>query len=395
MTNKFKFFHAIYGKTGRKGPIPEGYKWFYIDEGFSKEALKKADECAHSFQWLSSTDITQYNQVKCWIPNIDNTKDGLFLRFLDVGEDDRKRPHTLRIEAYYFLSDFLNIDPDIPLALLIDSEFLQDENIVFNHSEWNIENKGKIQSLQNAIQNEDVNIYSTTILLTKEPICFRFRVPYSFLLLSSDTFRPLDINATSKKTPSIQKASAISKKNEIPSHTNHPCKIKNNISKKLYKLYLLCFALLIISSYSIYNNITKKQIIKKLNGTIVNLNNDLKQNIIELDLLNDQITNAKNILFQELGNKISKNFQEQTVDILLEKVINEKKSIQRKLSIKNKMIDKLAANKEETTKKILKDFDTLILALDQVLSSKIDDFPKLLDNLDIKEAKKIINAYNK
>lgn len=180
MSEDILFFPtAVYGKSGEGGKVPEGYRWLERSGGFPDPVFAWADKYAKSFQWVSKAGKSFYEPVTAWVPLGGREGGGLFFQILDAGDDDRGRPHTLRMKAAYVPPEAIEDNPDLLLFLLGSSQGADSGTPIAVPPAISPENNGPLEEFRKAWQQADLDPAHQAVLLTSEPDTFSLRPPHS------------------------------------------------------------------------------------------------------------------------------------------------------------------------------------------------------------------------
>ena len=91
---------AVFGKDLEHSKIAHGYDWIIVHDDFPKEACTILGRWLRGFQWRLGT--VTHSPAFAWLPvDTGSCRGGLVIRLLDIGNDDRGRPHCLRVEGLW------------------------------------------------------------------------------------------------------------------------------------------------------------------------------------------------------------------------------------------------------------------------------------------------------
>lgn len=261
---------AIFGKFMNAGKVPEGYRWLDKQDGFPESVFVLAEKYAKSFQWISKAGTSIYKPVTAWIPLSGRERIGLFLQFLDAGDDDRGRPHTLRLKAAYVPPEAVRDNNDILLFLLVTDQGVDSDSPVITPSAISQEEYDNLEGFRAFLQQANLNLANQAVLLTSEPDTFSFRPPHSIKVINRSSWSLI------QEIPAVQSLEATHSelpKKQIPtSHKTIPPKSsKKNMTKKIVALSLAANIILLICMQNFYERINN------LNNEISQLNNKIEK----------------------------------------------------------------------------------------------------------------------
>jgi hypothetical protein len=215
---------AVYEKkVDQSDKTPGQYRWQRRDAAFPDVALKIADDWCQRFQWNVAQEQA-HEPVAMWLILGPQGRDGvLMLRFLDIGQDDRGRWGTLRLEAAYSTSDWQECSPNLPAIFLAQA---------VKHESLLCEITGTKMTLDdNALDSEEIkrivgataNTVKTVILASHDFGGFSLSGSQGLLLMDAGTWAPTQIQPL---------VSVASSKSEKPQSVKSPTTLVSWSRKK-------------------------------------------------------------------------------------------------------------------------------------------------------------------
>lgn len=277
MSEMFQYFPtAVYGKSGDSGKVPEGYRWLERSSDFPDSAYDWADKYAKSFQWVSNASKSLYEPVTAWVPLDGREGGGLFFQFLDAGDDDRGRPHTLKMKAAYVPPESIKDNPDLLLFLLASSQGIELDAPVAGPLAIATENNNRLEEFRAALRQANLDLADHAVLLTTEPDTFSLRPPHSFTVFNRNSWSLIkEIPAVHKENHEIQikRTSQETRKTDLFHKTIQSQSKKITYNKLLTKLsFVINIILALTLILCCYND---EKVINKLQNIINNQKNTI------------------------------------------------------------------------------------------------------------------------
>ncbi len=378
MSEMFQYFPtAVYGKSGDSGKVPEGYRWLERSSDFPDSAYDWADKYAKSFQWVSNASKSLYEPVTAWVPLDGREGGGLFFQILDMGYDDRGRPHTLRMMAAFVSAEAIRDNPDLLLLLLLASSQGVDSDAPIEYpSAVSPEIKNQLDEFRTALRQSNLDLANHAVLLTTDPDTFSLRPLHPIKVFNrSSRFQKQELPAMHPKDKKMQINSTLLETRQINQFYET---IRSQSKSITWNKLLIIFSIIINILLFIYNTKLNMQN-NELNGTIRILKNDNelfneKNNQLESKLHNSEEELKKSV--QKLANK------DEILNKLKTEIANKDEIINKLKTEKEKWI---SANAPEETNKEIARLKNRVIELEnenaeiKKLLVKIKNFAK--DNL--------------
>lgn len=304
--------------------MPEGYRWLERSGGFPDPAFAWADKYAKSFQWVSKAGKSFYEPVTAWVPLGGREGGGLFFQILDAGEDDRGRPHTLRMKAAYVPPEAIEDNPDLLLFLLGSSQGADSGTPIAVPPAISPENNGPLEEFRKAWQQADLNPAHQAVLVTSEPDTFSLRPPHPikvFNRASRSLIQEIPPVQSMEASPSRTQETKISTYREnIQTRSS-----KMPMTKKIMNISLtinIVFLIFLIHGYpykgypyedldQIKNNLKQINIaLSPENGALSKLKEELSKGIKGINTDLSQINNT----LKEVKNKLANTTEDKTAN---------------------------------------------------------------------------------
>ena len=335
---------ALYGKRifSAVGRAPQGYRWLARPPGVPESAITLANSLVSSFQWLSTPYDVRHSPVVFWIPANQSGAAGVFVRFLDSGEDDGGRPHTVRAELVN-LDDFLLAEhPTLPWTLLSSREALRikGEEVA---PRLVLPPIGDTAVLTKAFQGFAAAPLTRPLALAPDPVRFRANAPDGTIALSAKTHDLLDLVSAESAAPTRATLPSGTTSPEIPRMEPIPNQPQSRRTALLVSV-LFNFLLILLIAFN-YNNVNT------LKTEISNLEYDQAEIKRNLDRQTENLKEAKEVLDEKLEE--AKKLQAQKEEA--ERKIGE---LQSEIRSKANQIEQLQENVDEATKDHLNQFET-------------------------------------
>ena len=225
----------VFGKQPSAGQMPDSYINIIRHEAFNNDVMDIIQKIKNGFTWASTKDDEVF--ADCfgfWAFQEKENLKALIIRFLDQGEDNRGRPHSLRIEA----------------AILDNKEFLESGHLLAGLlTEWVWTNRQTYQGGSDTIDLEPAEDPDEKLILAINAQLAHSEKPFLSMLIGDPRyFRNTafeivhELRTEPKKIKPIQFRQSGDQMS-IPNHQlNEPVAQRTEKSRRFFPyIALLCF----------------------------------------------------------------------------------------------------------------------------------------------------------